>query len=334
LDADQPDELRYGGAHSRLALELKMVAPAADGTDIPATAQPSIETIVVSFNSGASLLRCCDALCGEAGVVRVHVVDNTPGGNDARLVESKASIVDCVSLSVPGGNRGFGPAINSALPEVDSEFVALVNPDGIFEPGALERLARVLASEPDAVLAGARLMGHDGVEQKGSRRREPTPKRLIANTLVRAFGLRRWYGAGFEMSDAPLPDGPVAVDAVSGACMVARTEALRAIGGFDERFFLHFEDLDVCKRLRDAGGEILFVPDAVFRHEGGGSSASRPYFVIRHKHLSMVKYYFKHYRRIGSGGLWLPLIVPMAALRCGVLMCRRLLSGSADEGAV
>jgi GT2 family glycosyltransferase len=278
------------------------------------------EIVIVSFNNGQSLLRCCESVLGEGGTARVHVIDNTPGGADARLVESEASLTGRVAVSISDGNRGFGPAINTALGDVGSDYVALINPDGVVEPGALDRAVRALENDSAAVAAGMRLVGYDGVEQKGSRRREPTPRRLVVNTLARALRIKRWYGAGFELGDAPLPTGPTRVDAVSGACMVVRTQALRAIGGFDERFFLHFEDLDVCKRLRDAGGEVLFVPDAMFRHQGGGSSASKPYFVIWHKNLSMVKYYFKHYRRLGSGGVWLPLIIVMALLRCGVLM--------------
>lgn len=275
-----------------------------------------MEAIVVSFNSGRSLVTCCRALLKEGHVDCVQVMDNTPDGTDAKALQAALGTEARIGATASGANLGFGRAVNTALRRVESAHVAIVNPDGIVGPGTLDKLVAVLNGQPEAVLAGGRLLDANGREQQGSRRREPTPGRLIVNTLVRALRLRPWYRFGFEMSDAPLPPGPVVVDAVSGACMVARTAALRAIGGFDERFFLHFEDLDLCKRMRDAGGRILFVPDAVFCHEGGGSSRSRPYFVIWHKHLSMVKYYWKHYRRIGAGGLWLPLIISVAAGRC------------------
>ncbi|HET7370385.1 MAG TPA: glycosyltransferase family 2 protein [Gammaproteobacteria bacterium] len=286
-----------------------------------------VEAIIVSFNSGCSLIRCCEALLQEERVERIRVIDNTPDGADSMLFKSGDFRDGRIAVTATGRNLGFGPAVNSALKEVAAPYVAIVNPDGVVETGAVARLVQVLEHEPQAVLAGARLLGQDGREQQGSRRREPTPGRLIANTLVRALRLRRWYEFGFEMKDAPLPAEPVEVGAVSGACMVGRTPGLRAIGGFDEHFFLHFEDLDLCKRLRDAGGTILYVPDAVFHHVGGGSSASRPYFVIWHKHVSMIRYYFKHHRRLGAGCAWLPLICLMAVLRCGALMGRRLISG-------
>lgn len=286
----------------------------------------AVEVIIVSFNSGLSLTRCCAALLREPFISRIHVVDNTRDGADALLLSSATLNHGRVAVTISGRNRGFGPAVNSVLGEVESRYVAVVNPDGVVESGAIDRLVRTVENTPNTALAGARLLGPDGHEQRGSRRREPTPARLLMNTIARGLRLRRWYGRGFEMSDAPLPPGPTVVDAVSGACMVARTDALRAIGGFDERFFLHFEDLDLCKRLRDAVGKVVFVPDAVFHHEGGGSSTSRPYFVIWHKHLSMAKYYWKHYRRIGHGGLWLTLIVLAAMLRCGVLMGRQAVS--------
>lgn len=286
-----------------------------------------IDSIVVSFNNGQSLVRCCESLLRQTLVSRVHVVDNTPGGADADLVGPDGLNDARVTATVSGRNCGFGAAINSALREVVNDYVAIVNPDGVVEDGALDQLVRALERDALASLAGARLLGEDGREQRGSRRREPTPRRLIVNTLLRALRLRHWYGFGFELSDTPLPPAPVSVDAVSGACMVARTEALRALGGFDEQFFLHFEDLDLCRRLRNAGGRVIFVPGAVFHHRGGGSSASRPFFVIWHKHLSMTKYYWKHYRRISSGGLWLPVVVAVAGVRCLALMARRTAGG-------
>lgn len=285
-----------------------------------------LDAIIVSFNSGQSLIGCCESLLRQRILARITVVDNTPDGTDANRLAC-AGLGERVAVVASRQNRGFGPAVNSALQHVATDYVAIVNPDGFVDNGAVDRLVQALEREPDAVLAGARLLGRDGHEQQGSRRREPTPARLVVNTLVRALRLSRWYRLGFEMSDAPLPPGPQFVDAVSGACMVGRTAALQAIGGFDERFFLHFEDLDLCKRLREAGGAILFVPDAVFRHEGGGSSASRPYFVIWHKHLSMAKYYWKHHRQLGAGGIWLPLVMAMAALRCGALMARQAVAG-------
>lgn len=284
-----------------------------------------LDAIIVSFNSGQSLVGCCKSLLRQSAVACIRVADNTPGGADAELLAA-SGLGERVVVVANGENRGFGPAVNSVLTQVQTAYVAIVNPDGFVDDGALDRLVQALEREPDAVLAGARLLGHDGLEQRGSRRREPTPRRLIGNTFVRVLRLRRWYRLGFEMNDAPLPDGPTFVDAVSGACMVARTAALRAIGGFDERFFLHFEDLDLCKRLREAGGKILFIPDVAFCHEGGGSSASRPYFVIWHKHRSMVRYYWKHYRRVAHGGLWLPLVALVAMLRCAMLMTRQMLA--------
>jgi hypothetical protein len=101
----------------------------------------------------------------------------------------------------------------------------------------------------------------------------------------------------------PLPDRPVEVEAISGAFMLVRRSALEKVGPLDEGYFLHCEDLDWCMRFKQAGYQILFVPDVVVSHVKGGCSVNRPVFVEWHKHKGMIRFYRKFFRQRYPGVL-------------------------------
>jgi len=119
---------------------------------------------------------------------------------------------------------------------------------------------------------------------------------------VRAFGLhhlaRRWPNLFFDfhLHKQPLPDHPIEVEAISGACMLVKREAVDDVGLWDEGYFLHCEDLDWCMRFRQKGWKIMFVPDARIYHAQGASSRSRRLFVEWHKHKGMLRFYRKFFR--------------------------------------
>jgi GT2 family glycosyltransferase len=148
-------------------------------------------------------------------------------------------------------------------------------------------------------MVGGLLLNPDGSEQAGGRRLTPTPDR----TLVRSLGLqrlaKRWPRllVDFNLHHQPLPAEPVPVEAISGACMLVKPEALAQVGLWDEHYFLHCEDLDWCMRFARAGWVILFVPSAPFIHAQGTCSKSRPLFVEWHKHKGMSRFYRKFFRR-------------------------------------
>jgi GT2 family glycosyltransferase len=141
-------------------------------------------------------------------------------------------------------------------------------------------------------MAGCLVLNEDGTEQRGCRRNIPDPKR----SLYRFTGLSRWFPehfADFNAVGTALPDAPTPVEAISGAFMLVRRDAFEAVGGWDEGYFLHCEDLDLCQRFRDHGHDILFVPAARAVHIQGTSSKGRPIRVEWHKHQGMWRFYRK-----------------------------------------
>jgi GT2 family glycosyltransferase len=215
-------------------------------------------------------------------------------------------------------NLGFAVGCNRALAEATGTYALFLNPDCLVEPDTLATVVAALQADADAGVAGCVIRNPDGSEQRGCRRRLPTPGRLAAAF----FGVRR---AGYFAIEGALPPEPVAVEAISGAFMLVRREVLDRVGSFDEGYFMHWEDLDLCRRFAAAGVRILFVPTAAVAHVKGHSSRSRPWRVEWHKNLGLLRYLRRHHFRGPAGILLLP-IAPLLVLRWLFVM----LSASAD----
>ena len=279
-----------------------------------------IGVVIVNFNAGLLLTGSVRAALASSAPVRVTVVDN--GSTDGSLEALRAELGGEPRLRIveQGRNTGFAAACNAGLRGSGEDFALLLNPDCAVGQDTLAIVKSALEADPGAGMAGCLLLNEDGTEQEGCRRSVPTPGRAF----MRAFGLsrlRRRAGAAgndFVLSDQPLPPGPVAVDAISGAFTMVRRAAADAVGLLDEAYFLHCEDLDWCMRFRQAGWRVLFVPGATAVHQKGASSRGRPVRVLWHMHRGMVRYYRKFFRREYPGPfMW--LVVAGVAVRFSAL---------------
>lgn len=249
-----------------------------------------VTAVIVNYNSGRWLGRCIDNLRGRGGDrPAVIVIDNASvDGSIEFLPESPG-----VTVRRARRNLGFGRGVNQALRQLDSEYILIINPDCLIVPHALRRLVRELDDHGEAAVASGRVFDMRGIEQRGSRRRLPTRAQVLAEILPFSGD------DGIDLTHTPAPDHACEVEAVSGACMLVRVEALVGIGGFDPGFHMHFEDLDVMARLREAGWSIRMVPSVFIAHAGGVSTKRRPIRVMWAKHKSLWRYLNKH-----SGGDW------------------------------
>jgi GT2 family glycosyltransferase len=265
-----------------------------------------VSVVVVNHNAGPLLLECVAACLAQAD--EVVVVDNvSTDGSLGALVRRFAS-EPRLAIVCPERNLGFAAGCNLGYGRTAGGPVLFLNPDCILAPGTLRRLLEVLAANPDAGMVGGLLLNPDGSEQGGGRRALPTPWR----SFVRAFGLYRLVGRwprlffDFHLHKQPLPERPLEVEAISGALMLVRREAMADVGLWDERYFLHCEDLDWCVRFRARGWKVLFVPDAPAVHHQGTCSRDRPLFTEWHKHKGMLRFYRKFFRHRYPGLLmWL-----------------------------
>jgi GT2 family glycosyltransferase len=195
-------------------------------------------------------------------------------------------------------NLGFAAACNIGVKAATGKYLLFLNPDCILATDAVQRMLEAIDSIDSVGMVGGLLVDPDGMEQGGSRRAIPTPWR----SLVRVTGLSHFADNcpqlfyDFYLHKEPLPSGPIEVEAISGACMLVSRSAMDKIGQWDEIYFLHCEDLDLCMRFRLMGLKILFAPDAKIVHEKGGCSKNRPIFVEWHKHKGMMLFYRKFFR--------------------------------------
>lgn len=279
-----------------------------------------VSIVVVNYNAGDLLRRCVENCLPQAS--QLIVVDNASADGSLQAVLDEFSGVAKLQIIRNADNLGFAAACNRGANAATGDFVLFLNPDCMVMEGAVQCLAQALNADPKAGMAGGLLLNPDGKEQAGGRRAVPTPWR----SLVRAFHLSvfedRWprLFTDFNLHKRPLPAKPVELEAISGACTMVKRVAMDNVGPWDEAYFLHCEDLDLCMRYRKNLWTILFVPDARFVHYRGACSRSRPVFVEWHKHKGMIRFYRKFFRHQYPWGLMWLVALGVGLRFCAVLV--------------
>jgi GT2 family glycosyltransferase len=256
---------------------------------------PEVSAILVNFNAGDELavaLRSIEADCGTMAWEAI-VVDNASSDGSADVVKTFAQ----ATLVRNASNVGFGRAVNQGAAMAKAPLILLMNPDCRLVAGCLSALRSVLEDEPSCALAGPRILDPDGTVQ-GSARGDPD---MFTGLFGRTGALRAWMpflsvarrNVVLEHA-APAGERSVTVDWVSGACLVVRRDAFLSAGGFDERFFMYWEDADLCRRLRHRGFHVRYVPGATAVHSVGRSSQTARRASIRAFHASAYLYYATH----------------------------------------
>jgi GT2 family glycosyltransferase len=277
------------------------------------TGKPQVSVVTVNYNAGHFLVECVRSALPQAN--EVLVVDNASTDSSLDLCLQHFPNEPKLKIIRNATNLGFATACNIGAEHANHDFMFFLNPDCNLDSSAVSEMVHALESEDSVGMVGGLLINMDGSEQGGGRRAIPTPWR----SFVRAFGLsrfaNRWPKLFFDyyLHKQPLPDRPIEVEALSGACMLVKREAIADVGLWDEGFFLHCEDLDWCMRFRQNGWKVLFVPSARVTHALGACSRSRPMFVEWHKHQGMMRFYHKFFRHQYPGvlmglvtvGVWL-----------------------------
>jgi N-acetylglucosaminyl-diphospho-decaprenol L-rhamnosyltransferase len=257
---------------------------------------PDVTAILVNYNAGGELARAlrsiADEMAGHAW--DAIVVDNASVDGSAESAEAFAPAVRLVRNSE---NVGFSRGVNQGLLASVAPLVLIMNPDCRLVAGAVAALRAVLDAHPDCAIAGPRILNPDGSVQ-GSARGDPD---MLTGLFGRTALLRRLVpflpvAKRNVVTEEAIRSGDesVAVDWLSGACMLARRDALVKVRGFDERFFLYWEDADLCRRLRARGYHVRYVPGATAIHRVGQSSRTARAFAIREFHKSAFLYYATH----------------------------------------
>jgi GT2 family glycosyltransferase len=232
--------------------------------------QSLISVIVVSFNTRDILRACLQRLfsVAEGLHLQVIVVDNASRDASADMV---AQEFPGVHLIRSGINLGFAAANNLGFVAAQGDYVLLLNPDALLEPEALQLALSRMEADPGIGMGGGLLLGKDG-QREPSARLFPSllNELLVLSGLAARYPKSRFFGRFDRTWDDS--DQAAAVDWVPGAFALMRREALDRVGAFDERFFLYYEEVDLCRRFHAQGWKIIYWPDVVIRHWGGESS--------------------------------------------------------------
>jgi N-acetylglucosaminyl-diphospho-decaprenol L-rhamnosyltransferase len=225
----------------------------------------AVDVVVVSYNSRGELRACIEPLT-RLEHVNVIVVDNASSDGSLEAVAD----LPAQRIALPH-NGGFGHGCNAGWRAGQAPYVLFLNPDARIDTEALDRLVAVLerSSEAGAV---APQINHDDGTLDYSLRRFPRLRSTYARALFlhRIFPRATWTDELIREPEVYAQPG--SPDWVSGACILVRRTALDDLGGFDEGFFMYCEDIDLCRRIQDAGHELRYEPAAVITHIGGASA--------------------------------------------------------------
>ena len=242
--------------------------------------------VTVNYRSWPYTLRCIDSLYATGYEdFEVVIVDNDQ--------EAPPEIQHPVRLIRNPQNVGFARACNQGMEASKGENVLFINPDTVVEGDFFESLEGFLDENPRAGVVGPKIVGFEGDVQLTARKELSFLSGILGRTslLTRLFPknplVKRLFPAAEKLT------GPTAVDWIAGTCMAVRRRTLEEIGGMDERFFMYFEDADLCRRAREAGWLVYYLPQIEVLHHSGASSGDRSR-AIWNLHKSAFLYHRKH----------------------------------------
>ncbi len=249
---------------------------------------------IVNWNTREELADCLKSIIEQRESVglEVFVVDNASADGSAEMVASEFG--DSVKLIVNSENRGFGAAHNQAIKQCSGRYVLVLNPDcRILQPDLLRKMVDYMDAHRDIGMMGPRIVNPDGSLQFSARRFPPMFAGLFRHTVLGKLFPNNRFVKRYLMTDVDHSQ-IMDVDWLSGSALMVRRETFDEIGLFDERFFMYCEDVDWCKRAKDAGWRVVYYPEVELSHRIGAASDKNPIAMIKQHHRSMLLYFIKH----------------------------------------
>ena len=281
---------------------------------------PRWAAVVVNYESGQWLAACVRSVLADAGAdePEIVVVDNGSHDGDVAEFTREFPTVRVVTLAT---NLGYAGGVNRGVAATRAPVVAVMNADTSVEPGTAAAMLARIAGEPDLAAVGPAIRNPDG-SQYPSARTDPSPGDAVGHALLGLVRPSNRFTRRYRQLDVD-PTLPRDVEWLSGAVLWIRRSALESIGGWDERYFMYFEDVDLCWRLRRLGWRLAYDPAGTVMHVQAVSTSRHPYRMIVRHHQSAFRWATKSWR--GPRRL---LLLPTAVLlvaRAGVVMAARAL---------
>ncbi|TDR20817.1 glycosyltransferase family 2 protein [Marinicella litoralis] len=245
-----------------------------------------IDVVIVNYNSGQALQTCIDSLKGS-DVINITVVDNNSTDDSLTAVLDQSDDIEWIKND---SNVGFATACNQGAEHGKADQIAFINPDCFIAANQLLQLAQDLNAYPQASLIGCRVLNQDHTLQAATRRRLPTLWRVF--THVSRLSVLPFI-KGINIKDEGLFDQVVEVEAVNGACLMVNRTDFASVGGYDELYPLHFEDLDLFTRLLKTGKKLIYQANIEAKHiQGNAEQSSRQ--IKQWKKQGLQRYFQKH----------------------------------------
>jgi GT2 family glycosyltransferase/nucleoside-diphosphate-sugar epimerase len=248
--------------------------------------------IMVSHQTGPVMFAAIKSVLRQKNLAELIIVDNDNPPAVLTRLQQMALTDSRLVIMTGAGNVGFANAANDGAAHATAEFLLFLNPECLLPPDALNEIMAALESS-QAMLAGGWLKNPDGSEERDSRMHLLTPQTTLAEALGLPHVLKKY---SYLLKKNEMPADTHRVAAISSACMCIRTKDFQELGGFDEAFFLHIEDLDFCVRIHKTGGKIICVPRMQVTHMLSHFNETASRFVEWQKAKGTMRYFRKHFR--------------------------------------
>lgn len=253
----------------------------------------TIAVCIINYNTSDLLQECLHSILVQ-NVDEIVVVDNASADCSVEMMKAEFPSIPLIAL---GKNLGFGAASNRGIKACSSEQIVLLNADTRMNSGSIQALRNYLEDHPQAAIIGPRILNPDRTLQT-SCFHFPTPLHIF----LYISGLYRWIPRLPVLKQRSLQkmttESARPVPWILGAALAFRRETFEGLGGFDENFFMYFEEVDICYRLFSQGKQIHFVPEAEIIHVGGGSTTQTRASSYIQFFASLAQFYRKHYSRL------------------------------------
>ncbi len=292
-----------------------------DGLETPSTfslrkdlnpAQPDLSVIIVSYSAKAELQRCLSCLQPNPGFLEIVVVDNNSNDGSRQMLEENFPRIKSILNT---RNLGFSRAANQGIKVSTGKYVLLLNPDTQSELSNLRAMVEFLEKNQSVGILGPQIVNSSGKRQYSARSFPSLATSVSAHDsfLNRILPRNPWSAKylGKELNSSLAGE----VDWVSGSCMLIRREVLDSIGLLDDQFFMFVEDVDFCRRAKQAGWKVVYFPLVRIVHHTGQSVRLRKIKMLAEHHKSMYYYFRKYY---GSAKFTRPLVFLGIWLRLGI----------------
>lgn len=253
---------------------------------------PTVSIIIVSWNTRDLLRRCLESVYTTLPPIsfEVIVIDNASDDGSADAVEERFSGVRVIRNAE---NVGFSAGCNAGIRMASGQWAMLLNPDAKLLPGAVQAMIEFAAAHPEAAVIGPKLINSDGTMQKNGRRFPYLLREILG--ITRAYKLIwNWFDRTMEYGRSDF-DRTAEVDEICGACMFVRKAAIDRVGLLDEQFFMYYEEVDWCRRIKQAGWKVYYLPDAHVMHHWAQAAKQTGLDGSRIFYRSQYLYFRKHH---------------------------------------